>query len=69
MKSSWQGNPGQLTCRWSEVGQRVEYNLRRMGEASDGRGSYLPPPTDFPSHSPLGGAEWFEPHGPVRDAE
>jgi hypothetical protein len=52
MKSSWQGNPGQLTCLWSDVGQRVEYNLRWMGEAV--RGSYLPSPPDFPRHSPFG---------------
>ena len=32
IKSSWQGNTGQLTCRWSEAGQRVAYNVRWMGE-------------------------------------
>ena len=26
MKSSWQSESGHLACRWSEVGQRVQYN-------------------------------------------
>ena len=26
MRSSWQTETGHLACRWSEVGQRVEYN-------------------------------------------
>jgi len=69
MKSSWQDETEQLTCRWTDVGQRVEYNLRWMGETSEVRGSYLPPPPEFPSHSPFGGADWFEPHSPARDAD
>jgi len=69
MKSSWQTETGHLACRWSEVGQRAQYNPRWMREASDIRGSYLPPVPDFASHSPFGGAFWFEPHSAHRDPE
>jgi hypothetical protein len=54
MNSSWQMKAGHLVCRWSEFGSRVSYNPHWMQEASDIQGSYLPPVTDFASHSPFG---------------
>ena len=55
MRSSWATETGHLACRWSEIGQRVQYNPRWMQEASDTQGSYLPPLPDFVIHSPFGG--------------
>jgi hypothetical protein len=69
MKSSWQTDTGTLACRWSEVGQRVQYNSAWMQETSDIQGGYLPPLPDFASHSPFGGASWFEPHTADRNSE
>lgn len=61
--SLWQTETGHLRCRWSEVGQRLRYHPRWMEEASDCQGSYLPPLPDFASHSPFGGAAWFQRYG------
>jgi hypothetical protein len=69
MKSSWQIETGHLVCRWSEVGQRVKYNPHWMQEASDIRGSYVPPIPDFASHSPFGGASWFLRYTSNRESE
>jgi hypothetical protein len=70
MKSSWQTEKtGHLAWNWSEVGKRVRYNPRWMQEISDIQGSYLPPLPDFASHSPFGGATWFECHTVDRDSE
>jgi hypothetical protein len=60
MRSTWQMETGQLIRRWSEVGQRVQYSPQWMQEASGVQGSYLPPVPDFASHSPFGGATWFD---------
>lgn len=62
MKSSWQADAGHLACTWSELGQRVPYNPPWMPESPELHRSYLPPLPDFSSHSPFGGASWFEPH-------
>ena len=67
MKSLWQTETGRLECRWAEVGQRAQYNPQWMKEASEIRGSYLPPVTDFASHSPFGGPSWFEGYTHQRD--
>jgi hypothetical protein len=69
MKSSWQTDTGSLACRWSEAEQQVRYNSAWMREASDIQGSYLPPLPDFASHSPFGGASWFELHCTGRKSE
>jgi len=69
MKSSWQVDTGTLACRWSEVGERVQYNSSWMQETSDIQGGYSPPLPDFASHSPFGGASWFEPHCTPRNSE
>lgn len=69
MSSSWQMDAGHLVCRWSEVGRHVQYNPPWMQEASDARGSYLPPIPDFASHSPFGGPSWFERYCAKHDSE
>lgn len=68
MRLSWQAETGHFICHWSEVGQHVEYDPRWMREASDAQGGYLPPAPDFASHSPFGGASWFEPHPTHNDS-
>jgi hypothetical protein len=61
MRSSWQTETGQLARRWSEEGQRVQYNPAWMRESSES--VYVPPVQDFASHSPFAGASWlFLPH-------
>jgi hypothetical protein len=62
MESSWQTETGYLACRWSEVGPRLRYNPHWMQEASKTQSGYVPPITDFASHSPFGGATWFLPY-------
>jgi hypothetical protein len=69
MRSSWQTETEHLACRWSEVGQRVPYNLGWIEETSDNQGGYLAPIPDFASHSPFGGASWFQLHTADRDSE
>ena len=69
MSSSWQTESGRLACNWSEVGLRVQYNPHWMQEASEIQSGYLPPVPDFASHSPFGGASWFQPHVTGRASE
>jgi hypothetical protein len=59
---SWQTEAGRLACRWSEAGPRVPYDPRWMQETSEVPSGYLPPLTDFASHSPFAGATWFHPY-------
>ena len=67
---SWRTETGHLTCRWSEVGQRVPYDLGWMQEMSDIGSGYLPPIPDFASHSPFGGGTlWFQIHAAERESE
>ena len=61
MKSSWQTETGHLACRWFMAGQHVHYDPRLLQETTYLQGSYLPPVPDFASHSPFGGASWFQP--------
>jgi len=69
MRVSWQAQTGHLTCRWAEVGQRVQYNPSWMQETSDIQSGYLPPIPDFSSHSPFGGVSWFQPQTAFRDSD
>lgn len=69
MRSSWQTETGHLACRWFEAGQRVPYNPRWIEETSDIQSGYLPPIPDFASHSPFGGAFWFQLHTADRRSE
>ncbi|HTZ83288.1 MAG TPA: hypothetical protein VMB66_08870 [Candidatus Acidoferrales bacterium] len=61
MDRSWQVDSGRLLCHWSDMGQRIAYTPLWMKEASNVPSGYLPPVPDFASHSPFGGAFWFEP--------
>ncbi len=62
MRVFLQTESGNLTSRWSEVGQPAKYNLSWMQEKPNIQSSYLPPAPDFASHSPFGGASWFLPN-------
>jgi hypothetical protein len=44
-----QTETGQLACRWSAVGQHVQYDPPWMQETSDIQSGYLPPAPDFAS--------------------
>jgi hypothetical protein len=60
MQSSWHTKTGQLECRWSKIGQRIQYKPRWMQETPLVEGSHLPPLPDFVHHSPFGGTFWFQ---------
>lgn len=60
MVSTWQAESGRLACNWSD-GDQICYRPLWMQEGSIASGSHLPPILDFSSHSPFGGAFWFEP--------
>jgi hypothetical protein len=60
MSSFWRVEAGRLERRWPELDQlRAEYKPSWMQSETEARGSYLPPPPDFASHSPFGGPSWF----------
>jgi len=65
---SWQIETGHLACRWSEVGQHVQFNPRWMRETSDNQSGYLPPAPDFSSHSPFWGSHLVLPMWQARIA-
>ena len=66
MKTSWNSKTGALECRWDDLwptnSRRSDENQLKAPEDSKMQGSYLPPPPDFASHSPFGGATWFYPN-------
>jgi hypothetical protein len=62
MKSSWMPEAEHLACHWSEVGRPFDYDPSWMLENSEVHGAWLPPAPDFASHSPFGGASWFQHH-------
>ena len=57
----WQIEKGRLVLKWSDSPTRQHYFPSWMREVESPPGSYLPPLPDFASHSPFGGAFWFEP--------
>jgi len=67
MRSSWQMETGHLACQWSEMGQRLRYNAHWFEDAPES--DYVPPVTDFASHSPFAAASWFRPHTTSRESE
>jgi len=69
MESAWTTETGHLARRWSGVGERGQYNPTWMQEATEMKSGYLTPIPDFASHSPFGGATWFEPSSRNRDSE
>jgi len=66
MKSSWLTDTGHLACRWDV---RPIEGPGRMEEGSSSQGGYLPAAPDFASHSPFGGAYWFQPYTVACDSE
>jgi len=58
--TTWSSDGFRIACRWVEVGRPTAYESRWIEDEM--KGSYLPPPPDFASHSPFGGATWFTPH-------
>jgi hypothetical protein len=69
MSLSWQTRTGQLICRWSDIGVRTPYQAPWTQDVSDLPSGYLPPLTNFASHSPFGGPSWFERYSRDRDSE
>jgi hypothetical protein len=63
MKMSWQTATDRLACRWSEVGQRVQYNAPWIQDASRNvhRKNISPSVPVFATLSRLGGREWYAP--------
>ena len=62
MKTSWQTEADGIVCRWSETGERIQYNPLWLQEASRSVDRSIPPAVpDFSTHSPLGSGEWFVP--------
>ena len=61
MQSSWLEDTGTLTRRWFEIGRALSEPATLSAETPEMRSGYLPPPPDFASHSPFGGATWFQP--------
>ena len=59
VRTSWQTEAGHLVCRWSEVGERLNYAPPWMLESSEAQSGYLEPLPDFASRSPFGGVSWF----------
>jgi hypothetical protein len=62
MKMSWQTETDRLVCRWSEVGERVQYNPRWIQDASRNvlRKNVSPSALVFTRLSPFGG-RWYAP--------
>lgn len=69
MSSLWQTEAGHLVWRWSDVAERVQYDPSWMQDTASMQGSYLPPPGNFASHSPFGGAHWFQPNPADRNSD
>jgi hypothetical protein len=63
MKMSWQTETDRILCRWSEVGERVQYNPRWVQDASRDVDMKNVPTSipDFTRLSPFGGREWYTP--------
>ncbi len=69
MRTLWQAEKNQLVWDWSDLtdgeghgtGELMEGKPAWLAEAEAMAGGYLPPLTDFSSHSPFGGATWFYP--------
>ena len=61
MKSSWTTATGELARRWFEAEQNGSSISPAVPEEAEGKGCYLEPLPDFASHSPFGGATWFQP--------
>jgi hypothetical protein len=60
MKMSWQTESDRPICRWSEVGNSVQYNPSWAQDALGAAySSFLPSGSDFTRVSPFGGKKWY----------
>jgi hypothetical protein len=69
MKSSWTTETGELALRWAGAEQNGSSMSPSVPEGAEGKCSYLEPQPDFASHSPFGGATWFQPPSAIREFE
>ena len=53
----WQGESGELRCRWDDLAQRVHYEAVWMQNASLAASGYHVP--SFTMLSPFGGSHWY----------
>jgi len=60
MKLSWQTEIGHLVCRWSQFGERVQYNPPWIQDTSRDVLSNSLTALDFTRLSPFSGSEWYE---------
>lgn len=61
MQISWQQQDGDVLCRWSDPGERVQYRAPWVEEAAsyvDERAGYASG-IDFNELSRFGGGEWY----------
>jgi len=61
MQSSWLEETGHLSHRWSVTGRALSQTAALPADCPEMQSSYLLPLPDFASHSPFGGATWFQP--------
>ena len=61
MIMSWQTEGDRLVCRWSEVGEHVQYNPRWIQDASRSvhQKNVSLSVLDFTRLSAFGGSEWY----------
>ncbi len=60
MQISWQGQSGDILCRWVDQGEHVQYSADWVQEAAndvDKRNVFVG--IDFDALSPFGGSEWY----------
>ena len=69
MDSFWQIDNRATARRWTETGDALRCKPLWMQNLLDMQSGYLPPTPDFASHSPFGGASWFEYHPVVGASE
>jgi len=61
MTTQWSFHGNRIVSRWADISPAADH-LDMQEDAPQISGSYLPPPPDFASHSPFGGATWLAPH-------
>jgi len=63
MEMSWQTETDRVVCRWSEVGERIQYNPVWIQDASSNvhRKNISTSVLDLAKLSPFGGREWYAP--------
>jgi hypothetical protein len=61
MAMSWHTEANRIACRWSEVGERVQYNPPWIQDVPRGasRDNFSSSGVDFVRLSPFGGGDWY----------